>query len=428
MLKNKMCKYGSKTAIPFASLWAQNILAHNALNEVKTMLNKRLFRILLSLVLTVGCLALYYILVYDIGETTGSHTGIPAVFTALLAFAVLDFFFVLILDQGEHTSRSGAKFKNGLYKLLVSLEFMLGAMVVLCGAIDYTDVTHSDMQASTLMFVAGFVGMVIVHCTVKIAVYHSICHGKLPKVLFPFVHVCVTLMGYVVGVLVSCLGLLAPFLYGIANVVVFIVAVVVFCKRGYFDAGITEGYNSTTYLDDSPFDRTPTKRPQKGNNTPKKGNNNPKKKNTTRRKTLNTFEKSPVTSQRSRNSLAYNEIERRLRAYLPTISKTLSANFPLESATIKVTHLWEDVGYNIIVRFHISYNTTSDTMQGYEMESWGNAVSEAILAFRNSFECKIDSYLQYVYDIVDSVVQADDPYYLDNWQIDCDFAEDLVID
>lgn len=391
------------------------------------MLNKRLNRILISLVLTIVCFVGYYLLVDVVIEETDSNTGIPAVFTALLAFAVLDFFFVLIMDKGERTSRSGADFKNGLYQVLTSLEFVVGAMVVLCGALDYTDITHSDMQASTLMFVAGFVGMIIVHCTAKIAVYHSICHGKLPKALFPFVHLGCTLVGYVFGVIVNCLGLLAPFLYGIANIVVFIVAVVVFCKRGYFDAGITEGYNTTTYSDDSPFGGSPAKRKQKGNNNPQKGNNNPKKKNTTR-KTLNTFDKLPLTSQKARNSLAYNEIDRKLRSYLATISKTLSASSPLNSATIKVTHLWEDVGYNIVLRFHISYNTTSATMKGHSMESWGDLVSESILAFRNSYGPMVDGYLQHVCNMVDSVGQRDDPYYLGDWQIDADFAEDLVID
>ena len=40
----------------------------------------------------------------------------------------------------------------------------------------------------------------------------------------------------------------------------------------------------------------------------------------------------------------------------------------------------------------------------------------------------VDGYLQHVCNMVDAVIQRDDPYYLGDWQIDADFAEDLVID
>ena len=383
------------------------------------MLNKRLGRILISLVLTIVCLVAYYFLVYDIGETTQSHTGIPATFTGLMAYAILDFLLVIIMDQGQRTSRGTAKFKNGLYRFIAVLHFIVGAMVVLSGALDYTDITHSGMQLSTLMFVAGFVGTAVVHSTAKIAVYKHIYHGDLPKALLPFVHIVATLVGYVVGVIVSCLGMLAPFLYGIANLVAFVVALMVFCKRGYMYAEITEGYN-TSYSDDVPFNPTPARKKQQPKNNQKPGK--------LKRHTIIGFEKTLPQATKARNSLAYNEIERKLRSYLPTLNKKLSASFPLKNATINVTHVWDDVGYNIMLRFHFSFNTTKSSMDGYEMEEWGSLVSQSILAVRDAYEPTMQRAVDSVYDMVYAVITRDDPYYNANWMIDSDTAEDLVIE
>ncbi len=178
---------------------------------------------------------------FDIIDEGVSIIGIGGLGSAL--FGILDFLLYLVLDTNSNDSETSTFFKNLLFYAIMVVEFFVALLVIISHVSDGNDIL-SDLSQYGGVGGLAFMGLVTFSWLLKFFAYLRIANGKfLPREALPYISVGSMIVGYLVALVISLVGLSSQFVIQWIPFILFMVCAVILFVMMFKNGAIFNDYD-----------------------------------------------------------------------------------------------------------------------------------------------------------------------------------------